>query len=385
MLVKRFRRMSAPGGANTERPLMRISIQLSFTAILLGMCVSGCQKEKDAPAVTSEKSPVMNAPVAATGDNADNTIAASVDGVTLSRAELMQQVQAVLEAKRVPQEQMPMAMQYFAPRMVDDFVAKTLLLSEAKRLKLSLNDEERKKYMQPIEEMAAKQGTTATEMIKKAPMGEKKVMQDLEEQFLIEKLADTQFRSKVKVDEKAVDTAFAEAQKERTEKRATIDGLHAQLLAGTNFEAVAREHSDCPSGKQTGGDLGKFDRKSMVKPFADAAFTQKIGDIGPVVETEFGFHVIKVTARNEAKPPSGDTPPTPETVQASHILIKAPPATTREAVRKEMENVQVGTEMRACLTTMRSKAKITTMFDKPAGMPEGMPGGMPGGDMSEPE
>ncbi|MFZ4397154.1 MAG: peptidylprolyl isomerase [Kiritimatiellia bacterium] len=357
---------------------MRISIHLSFAAILLGFCVSGCKKETTATADPAEKSPVMKAPVAAAGDKSDNAIAASVDGITLSRAELMQQVQSLMEAKRVPEAQMPMAMQYFAPRMVNDFVSKTLLLGEVKRLKLSLDAAERKKYMQPLEEMAAKQGATVAELIKKAPMGEKKVLQDLDEQFLIEKLVDTQIRNKLKIEDKAVETAFVEAEKERTEKRTKIDALRAQLLAGTNFEAVAREHSDCPSGKQAGGDLGKFERQAMVKPFSEAAFTQKIGEIGPVVETDFGFHVIKVTARNEAKPASGDAPATPETVQASHVLIKAPPASTRDAIRKDLENAQIGSEMQAYLAALRGKAKVTTMFDKPAAMPGGgMSLGMP--------
>ena len=367
---------------------MRIFTHLSLAALLLGLCASGCKKDTPAPAASTDKSPVMTTsagtPKAAglTAPAGAQAPAASVDGATLSQEELKMQLQSVLAAQRVPEEQQQMALQILAPRMVNAFVSKTLLLGEAKRLKLVVDAADRKKYMQPFEEMAAKQGTTVEEMIKKTPMGEKKARQELDEQMLIEKLVDTQVRSKIKVDDKVVDAALVEATKERTEKRAQIDAIRTQLLAGTNFEAVAREKSDCPSGKQAGGDLGKFERTQMVKPFADAAFTQKIGDIGPVVETEFGFHVIKVTARNEAKAASGDTPATPETVQASHILIKAPAAASRDELRKEQEDKQVGEEMRTYLTALRGKAKITTMFDKPAGMPAGMPG-MPEGMMPE--
>lgn len=360
---------------------MRIFTQLSVAALLLGLCASGCKKDATTTPAPADKSPVMPAPAAVPAATPASTgavaFAASVDGVTMTHEELMQELQSVLTSQQVPEEQQKMALQVLAPRIVNAFVSKTLLLGEAKRLKLAVDETDRAKYMQPFAEMAAKQGTTVDEMIKKTPIGEKRARQELEEQFLIEKLVDTQVRSKVKLEDADVDAAFAEAGKERAEKRAQIDAIRAQLLAGTNFETVARECSDCPSGKQSGGDLGKFERGQMVKPFSDAAFTQKVGDIGPVVETEFGFHVIKVTAHNDAKPASGDKPATPETVQASHILIKAPPAATRDEVRKERENKLVNDAMRSYLTALRGKAKITTMFDRPAGAPAGMPAGMP--------
>jgi len=365
---------------------MRTFTNLSLAALLLGLCAPGCKKDDQPTAVPAAKSPVVSTsaamPVAKPADTGAVTSAASVDGITLSREDLMQQLQSALAAQHIPAAQQQMAFQYLAPRLVNAFVSKTLLMNEAKKLKLVVDETDRKKYMKPFDEMAAKQGTTLDALIKKAPMGEVKARQELEEQMLIEKLIDTQVRNTIKLDDKTAAEAYAQAQKERTEKRAQIETIRTQLLGGTNFETIAREQSDCPSGKQSGGDLGKFERNQMVKPFADAAFTQKIGEIGPIVETDFGFHVIKVTAHNEAKPASGDTPATPETVQASHILIKAPPAATRDEVRKEQEDKLVGGAMKDYLTELRGKAKVVTMFDKAAGMPgtPGMPSGMPNDD-----
>ena len=360
---------------------MRIFAHLSLAALLLGLCAAGCKKDNQ-PAVAApvEKSPVVASSAAVPvpppeaakpADTGAVTVAASVDGITLSREELMQQLQAAVAAQHIPEAQQQMALQYFAPRLVNSFVSKTLLINEAKKSKIVITEADRKKYMKPFEEMAAKQGTTVDELINKAPMGKAKALQELDEQMLIEKLIDTQVRNKVALDDKSIDEALVKAQKERIEKRAQIETIRTQLLAGTNFETIAREQSDCPSGKQSGGDLGKFERTQMVKPFADAAFSQKIGDIGPIVETDFGFHVIKVTAHNEA------TPASPETVQASHILIKAPPAASRDEVRKQAEDEKVGEAMKTYLADLKSKAKITTMFDKPAGMP-GLPGGQGG-------
>ena len=96
----------------------------------------------------------------------------------------------------------------------------------------------------------------------------------------------------VKVEPGASDEAKAAA-------REKIEAIRKRALDGEDFAALARENSDCPSSAR-GGDLGSFGRGQMVKPFEDAAFSQEIGVVGDVVETQFGFHVVKVTDRTEA-------------------------------------------------------------------------------------
>ncbi len=78
-----------------------------------------------------------------------------------------------------------------------------------------------------------------------------------------------------------------------------IEDIRVKLVAGADFTSLAKENSDCPS-KDNGGSLGLFGRGQMVKEFEDAAFTQKIGEIGEVVKTQFGYHVIKVDSKKEA-------------------------------------------------------------------------------------
>ena len=70
--------------------------------------------------------------------------------------------------------------------------------------------------------------------------------------------------------------------------------LKQQIEAGEDFSTVAKEHSNCPS-KAQGGALGSFGRGQMVKPFEDAAFAlANTGDFSEVVESEFGYHIIKL-------------------------------------------------------------------------------------------
>ena len=68
---------------------------------------------------------------------------------------------------------------------------------------------------------------------------------------------------------------------------------------GKDFETLATEVSDCPS-KAKGGELGLLSRGQAVKPFEDAAFSRKVGEIGPVVKTQFGYHIIEVLDHREA-------------------------------------------------------------------------------------
>lgn len=80
---------------------------------------------------------------------------------------------------------------------------------------------------------------------------------------------------------------------------AKANEVRGRLTAGEDFAAVAKVESQDPGSKDTGGEVGcDINRSSqLVAPFLDAVFAQPVGEVGPPVQTEFGFHLIKVTSR----------------------------------------------------------------------------------------
>ena len=100
----------------------------------------------------------------------------------------------------------------------------------------------------------------------------------------------------IKVDSKADESQKAEVRK-------TLEEIEQRIKKGEDFSALAKESSQCSSNSK-GGDLGFFRRGQMVKPFEEAAFSLKPGQVSDIVETRFGYHLIKVVE----KKPEGTIP-----------------------------------------------------------------------------
>jgi peptidyl-prolyl cis-trans isomerase C len=96
----------------------------------------------------------------------------------------------------------------------------------------------------------------------------------------------------IKADPKADEAQRAQARKK-------IEEVQQRLKKGEDFAALAKEFSQCPSSAQ-GGDLGYFGRGQMTKPFEDAAFAMAPGEVSNIVETDFGFHIIKTVDKKPA-------------------------------------------------------------------------------------
>jgi peptidyl-prolyl cis-trans isomerase SurA len=91
-----------------------------------------------------------------------------------------------------------------------------------------------------------------------------------------------------------------------------INSLRNKILNGEDFETVAKTHSEDPSAKTNGGDLGYFSAFRMVYPFESAAFNTPLGEVSKPFRTRFGYHIVKVTDKRKSR---GE-------VKVAHIMIE---------------------------------------------------------------
>jgi peptidyl-prolyl cis-trans isomerase C len=80
--------------------------------------------------------------------------------------------------------------------------------------------------------------------------------------------------------------------------REECENIKKQIEGGTDFAEMAKQHSQCPSGRQ-GGELGEFSEGQMVKEFDQVVFNDEVGKVHGPVQTQFGFHLIEITSRTE--------------------------------------------------------------------------------------
>ncbi|RJP22320.1 MAG: peptidylprolyl isomerase [Candidatus Abyssobacteria bacterium SURF_5] len=140
-----------------------------------------------------------------------------------------------------------------------------------------------------------------------------------------------------------VDKNADASQKEMARKKG--EEIQQKLKNGEDFAALAKEFSQCPSSAK-GGDLGLFRRGQMVKPFEDAAFSMNPGDISDIVETQFGYHIIKVTDKK------------PEAVM--------PFEDVKDRLTQFLKQEKVQTEVSQYIEKLRAEAKIQDNLNPPA-------------------
>ncbi len=305
------------------RYLVLLAVALAFTG-----CAKKENKESASTTPANENQNVisvpqnlsMDVPSKITAPPEDpNKVIMEVNGVNLTVGAANQEVEYRLAslAKNMPPERIEAIKPKLRDNVIDQFVVKTVLQQEVERQKIAVTEDEIKKAYDDIRK-SLPEGMTLEEIIKTSPIGEEKMKEEVVMGLKINKIlaeavsnatavtdADiSKFCAEnkdivsnvqemvrashilIKCDETAPDT-------EKTEKKKLADDVRNMLLAGSNFVDMAKTYSDCPS-KEKGGDLGPFPREQMVPAFSEAAFSLETNKISNLVQTKFGWHIIKV-------------------------------------------------------------------------------------------
>ncbi|MBM4142730.1 MAG: hypothetical protein FJ225_03920 [Lentisphaerae bacterium] len=289
-------------------------------AALLG--AGGCAgKKEEAPAAVSPATGKAPAAEALSQGKPDDVLV-TVNEARLTRAET--EKEAAQRLRAIQGQMSPDQLAEMRPRMmayvVDQFIIRSLLLQEADRLGLVAGKEDVDKELEQIGKQLPP-GVTVEQIMKESSMGEEQMRDEIVTKIRVERLlaarstpaevTDTDVEAFYKehgdrlmvpenVHARHILIAAGEDDDEaaRAAKKAKAEDLRKQLSEGADFAKLALENSDCPS-KKTGGDLGRFKRGQMVPEFEEAAFGGKVGEIGPVVETKFGYHIIDVLEHTE--------------------------------------------------------------------------------------
>lgn len=242
----------------------------------------------------------------------NNTV--SDEDLAAERERIKQQL-----AMHVPQEQLETMKDVVEKQAAESLINRTLLKEAAEREGIKASQEEIDERMEMIKSKfespeAYSQQLAAIGITQKDLRNEmetalrmekllRKHVGDIEEPTEVEvqsfyKENEERFKQPemVRASHILVKTEPEESQPERATKRLEAAKLLGEIQKGADFGRLASQHSACPS-KERGGDLGYFERGRMVKPFEDAAFSLSAGEVSDLVETQFGYHIVKVTDR----------------------------------------------------------------------------------------
>lgn len=305
--------------------------------VIIFAVVSGCGKKEEAaktpvpkdqaqettqaPA-TIEPSEAVDLLAEKDSRHADHKgVAVSVDGIVLKKDDLEKKVKAKMKLyqDKIPAEKKIEVREGLIKQLTEEFVMRTVLINEANNRKI---------------EATAKDIQTQLNQIKANLPADKKLEDFLKENDIsrediafglrVKKLVEMDMGKKAKPSSKEISKFYddnkgkfsspetvhvrhilvtidaKDDEKTKVEKKMKIENLRNRIVEGADFAEVAKKDSDCPS-KENGGDLGDIKKGQTVKPFEDAAFSQEINVIGPVVTTEYGHHVIQVLKHNPEK------------------------------------------------------------------------------------
>jgi len=320
---------------------LRVSVCLAFTFTIFSLSCrpkSPAQPDVNKPAPSSER-PKAETDVNLAGPNTTDvttadSVAVTVNGIDITEGEIEKLIKPQLDMMaRQSSNQAPAFVEQLKKMLrqqaVDAMIVGRLLDEKVKEANIVVTEEQ---VIGRITEMASAQrppllfADFKNEIEKKYGSFDR-VKQEVQRGLGYEEFMQTQWAGKINVTEEDAKKYYDENPKQfetpeqvrashilikpdtadpnadpnlaKANAKAKIQGLLKQIKEGADFAEVAKANSDCPSAPQ-GGDLNFFPRGRMTEPFEEVAFKLQIGQLSDIVETSYGYHIIKVTDHKDA-------------------------------------------------------------------------------------
>ncbi len=308
----------AKTGAEEAKPAVKAEVKEATPEVKPEAKAEVKETKPEVKAEVKEAKPA--APEANAVAAADNGIAVTVNGVVIKDADVDAKVDTFMQraSAQIPPNMVDQYKSQIRGQAIESMIMEELLGEEVKKAGINITDKDVDDKlneviaaqpgmtMESFKSMLTAQGQTL-ETVKaqiKKTLGYEKLLGAVEvndaeaKAYYDENKEDFNTPEQVQASHILIKVAPTATPEEKKAAKEKIDGLLKKVKAGGDFAALARENSDCPS-KTKGGDLGFFDKGMMVKEFSDAAFAMKVGEVSNVVETQFGYHIIKVTDRKK--------------------------------------------------------------------------------------
>ena len=286
-------------------------------------------------------------------------VLARINGEAVNKAEFEKTVAAIEQRNRAPVP--PTERDRIFRAILDEMIATRLLAQESKARKITVTDAEVDEQITNMKkQFGSDEAFNGAMAAQKVTMDQLKT--DTRQDLMINKMLEAELGSKIAVKPEQIEkvykenpTAFQVPDRVRAShiliaaaadapadvKQAALAKAQTVLQsarAGKDFGALAKEFSQDPGSAAQGGDLGVFAPQQMVAPFSEAAFKLKPGGISDVVETQFGYHIIKVVEKQPGR-----------TVK----LDEAKPA-----IERQLRDANRSRETQAFLQALRQRGKI---------------------------
>lgn len=226
-------------------------------------------------------------------------------GVIFSNKEVVARV----DGKSISKDQLyDLLVQQGGEAALDSLIDQAIIEKEAEKQKVDIAGEDIENELKILEESYGGE-EALKEAMETSGISLADVKKDLSLNLTIEKL----LKSRISVTEEEMKTyfdenkeSFATAEQVKAshilvEDEATAKKVKDKLAGGEDFSALAKEYSTDTTTKEQGGDLGFFGKGEMVAEFEEAAFSLKPNEISEPVKTEYGYHIIKLVEKQEAK------------------------------------------------------------------------------------